>query len=316
MLGLGQLDAAQRLADDLLHNAQQKHRTEHQAVALNMAANIARGRHDDRTAVADLEQSIAISEATGFVRQLAEPQASLAEIYRAEGNLVKAEQFAKLAAASTQASGDPLAVPQRLQTLAQIEISRGHYAEADRVYDRADAFIDSMVGSFSSVLEKIALIRASSEAYSQHFALIANRFNDPAKAYGIVEQVRGRVATDLLMDGSVASSEAKETERTISQLQWGDIDWSNLVVRIRRSSVEGRVYESPKTEESRKPVPLDPDLAQVLSQFRQGSSHGADSDFVFAGDRGGPRCQGILLTDHIKPAAAKGRHRQNRMAHA
>src|SRR5947208_516917 len=113
LLGLGQLDPAQRLADDLLHNAQQKHRTEHQAVALNMAASIARARHDDRTAVADLEQSIAISEATGFVRQLAEPQASLAEIYREQGNLVKAEQFARIAAASTQASRGPLAVPRR-----------------------------------------------------------------------------------------------------------------------------------------------------------------------------------------------------------
>jgi integrase len=88
-------------------------------------------------------------------------------------------------------------------------------------------------------------------------------------------------------------------------LQWGDIDWGNRVVRIRRSSVEGRIYESPKTEESKKPVPLDSSLAQVLAKFRKRAFYQADSDFVFASDRGGSRCQGILLTDHIKPAAVR-----------
>jgi integrase len=126
-----------------------------------------------------------------------------------------------------------------------------------------------------------------STIYSREFQLLLAELEDPYKTMVLVAGCLGLRVSELM------------------GLQWGDIDWSNLVVRIRRSSVEGRVYESPKTEESRKPVPLDPDLAQVLSQFRQGSSYGADSDFVFAGDRGGPRCQGILLTDHIKPAAAR-----------
>ena len=219
LIGLGQLDAAHRLADELLQQAQQRHRTEHQAVALVLAAQIARARHDDQTAVSALEQSIAVSESTGYVRQLADPQSLLADIYREHGDIQKAEQFATLAVASTQASGDPLAVPSRLQTLAEIEVKRGEYAKADSVYDRADAFIDSMIGNFTSVLEKTALIRASSETYAQHFALVAERFRDPAKAYSIVEQVRGRVTTDLLMDGSVTSPEAKRTEQTISQLR-------------------------------------------------------------------------------------------------
>jgi hypothetical protein len=41
-------------------------------------------------------------------------------------------------------------------------------------------------------------VTASSDVYSQHFALIAQRFNDPVKAYSIIEQVRGRVTRDLL----------------------------------------------------------------------------------------------------------------------
>ena len=68
-------------------------------------------------------------------------------------------------------------------------------------------------------MDKTALIKSSSEMYSQHFCLIAQHFNDPAKAFSIIEQVRGRVTTDLLMAGAVTSQTARTDERTISQLQ-------------------------------------------------------------------------------------------------
>ena len=48
---------------------------------------------------------------------------------------------------------------------------------------------------------------------------IADHFDNPSKAYAIVEQVRGRVAADLLAAGSVSTQAAKRTERTISQLR-------------------------------------------------------------------------------------------------
>jgi CHAT domain-containing protein len=76
-----------------------------------------------------------------------------------------------------------------------------------------------MIGNASTVLEKTAVITASSQIYSQHFALIAKQFNDPRKAYNIIEQVRGRAAADLLAAGLATSSGAKTTERTISQLR-------------------------------------------------------------------------------------------------
>ena len=94
--------------------------------------------------------------------------------------------------------------------MAVLDIKQGKYDEADRVFDRASAFVDALIGNYSSVLEKTAVIRASSELYSQHFALVADRFNDPRKAYSIIEQVRGRVTTDLLMAGAVAPDAGEE----------------------------------------------------------------------------------------------------------
>jgi CHAT domain-containing protein len=68
-------------------------------------------------------------------------------------------------------------------------------------------------------LDKTALIKASSELYSQHFCLLAQHFNNPAKAFSVIEQVRGRIMTDRLIAGSVTPEEATTQERAISQLQ-------------------------------------------------------------------------------------------------
>jgi len=150
---------------------------------------------------------------------LADGNALATEIYRRAGDLDKAEHSAELAAAATQASGDLWAVPQRLQAVAELQIARGQYADADRVYDRPEAFVDSMIGKATTVLEKTAVITASSQIYSKHFSLVADHFGDRKKAYSIIEHVRGRVAADLLAAGASSTPAAKNTEHTIAQLR-------------------------------------------------------------------------------------------------
>jgi hypothetical protein len=93
----------------------------------------------------------------------------LSEIFRNEGNLPRAEYYAALAAADSQASGDKWAIPEPLQALAQLQVAQGKYVEADRSYDRASAFIDSGLANASSVLEKTSLIKASGALYPEHF---------------------------------------------------------------------------------------------------------------------------------------------------
>jgi CHAT domain-containing protein len=219
LVGLRQLDAAQGITDEVLTRAREARRTAHEATALILAADIAEARGDREAALAMLEQAISLGETAGLTRLLGGVYARAGEIYRRNGDLEKAERSAELVAEFTQASGDVWAVPQRLQAVAELQIAHGRYAEADRIYDRAEAFVDSMIGRFSTVLEKTAVITASSQIYSQHFALIANQFNDPRKAYNIIEQVRGRAVADLLAAGLATPSGAKTAERTISQLR-------------------------------------------------------------------------------------------------
>jgi CHAT domain-containing protein len=212
-------DAVEKLADEILAQARQRHHPLVEATVLTLEAHLAAQRHDDVAALQTLQQSMALSESGGFIRDLADEQALASDIYRDRGELAKATEFANLAASSTQESGDTWSVPRRLQTVAVLDIKQGKYDEADRVFDRASAFVDALIGNYSSVMEKTALITASSELYLQHFALVADRFNNPSKAYSIIEQVRGRVTTDLLMAGAVAPAQAKRDQRAISELR-------------------------------------------------------------------------------------------------
>jgi len=87
-------------------------------------------------------------------------------------------------------------------------------------------------------------------------------------------------------------------------LQWGDIDFENLTVKIQRGVVEGKVNLT-KTEASESALPLDPGLAETLLVHKRASKFVADSDFVFAGEAGKARWKDCILADYIKPAAAR-----------
>ena len=219
LIGLRWFDAARVLANDVLAHGRETKRTSQEAIALGLLGEIDRLQNKDADAVAMLGQSASIAGSMGLVRQLAEDQNAIAEVYIHDENLPKAEKYAELAATSTQTSGDLSAVPQRLETLARIEVDRGEFKAADDTFDRANAFVDSMIGNVSAVLDKTALITASSAIYQQHFALAADQLHNARKAYDIIEQVRGRVATDLLLAGSVAPAGARRDEQALSRLR-------------------------------------------------------------------------------------------------
>ena len=87
-------------------------------------------------------------------------------------------------------------------------------------------------------------------------------------------------------------------------LEWGDLNWENLTLLVRRSVVHGRVGET-KTEASRLPLPVDPRLADAFQENLGRSVHRGPSDFVFANRAGKPRWQESILQRQINPAALR-----------
>lgn len=219
LVGLKQFAAADSLARDFSVQAQREGRRWAEVIGLELTARLHQVRGDAKSATDCLERAAVLAESLGLIPLLINAQAMLSDVYRETGDLAGAERFAELAASSTQASGIVWAVPARLQALARVQVARGKFREADRVYGRAGAFIDSLIGNVTSVLEKTALIKASSELYAQHFSLVAEHFQNPAQAYAIIEQVRGRVSADLLSSGSFRPEESERVEQAIARLR-------------------------------------------------------------------------------------------------
>src|SRR6516165_1941999 len=68
--------------------------------------------------------------------------------------------------------------------------------------------------------------------------------------------------------------------------------------------VQGEINPT-KTEASQKSVPLGRELVESLLRLKSRTFYHTETDYVFAGDNGKTRWQGILLADHIKPAAVR-----------
>jgi integrase len=90
----------------------------------------------------------------------------------------------------------------------------------------------------------------------------------------------------------------------IMGLQWADFNWEDLTVLIRRGVVNGRAGDT-KTEASRKPLPIDPRLAEPLQKLQKRSLHAGPQDWVFANRAGRSRAQQNILQRQLRPAAVR-----------
>src|SRR6266446_6121317 len=217
--GMGKLNAAEQLADEIIAQARAKQKHVKETQALITAATVAVAKKDEAKAVEELQAAIDLAQKGRFTRLLADAQFYLEDIYRKRDDLPKAESLAAAAAESTQSSGDIYLLPLRLQALAQLQSSQGKYRDASATYDRASDILDAMIGNVTSAHGKIGLITAMSAVYTENFALVADHLNDTAKAFSVLEHARGRVTTDLLMSGKPPDSpEELEIEKQVSRL--------------------------------------------------------------------------------------------------
>jgi integrase len=67
-------------------------------------------------------------------------------------------------------------------------------------------------------------------------------------------------------------------------LQWSDLDFDNGEISVVRSVVHG-VISRCKTESSAKPIPMDPLLAEMLTDWRKVTCYRSADDWVFASQR-------------------------------
>ncbi len=104
---------------------------------------------------------------------------------------------------------------------------------------------------------------------------------------------------------TAASSALRRSE--LRGLKWADLDLENLWFHLRRGLVR-KDETNMKTRASRKGIPMLPELAVVLREWRRETHYAQESDWVFAspftsGRR--PYWAESALRNHIEPAVIK-----------
>jgi integrase len=87
-------------------------------------------------------------------------------------------------------------------------------------------------------------------------------------------------------------------------LKWADVDFERAVLHIRRSYVDG-VVGRPKTESSRRPLPLPPQAIEALTNWKTNSSYVKPENWVFVSDISlgkQPLWPGTLWRRNVAPA--------------
>ena len=87
-------------------------------------------------------------------------------------------------------------------------------------------------------------------------------------------------------------------------LKWADVDFDRAILHVRRSFVDG-VVGPPKTDSSRRPLPIPPPALEAIKAWREKSSYAESDDWMFASDISfgkQPLWPGTLWQRNVTPA--------------
>jgi integrase len=103
---------------------------------------------------------------------------------------------------------------------------------------------------------------------------------EPAETAAILRELEGvePVRTAFLIAAVMGMRRGE-----IFGLKWADVDFDRAVLHIRRSYVDG-VEGLPKTESSRRPLPIPPQVLDALRTWKGKASYTAPGDWLFASE--------------------------------
>lgn len=142
----------------------------------------------------------------------------------------------------------------------------------------------------------IALVRCSSKRVDAPDILT------PVEIRGILSEL-AQPARTVTMLAAITGMRRGE----LFGLKWEDLDFERRTIRIVRSLVD-QIEGKPKTETSRKPLPMSDDLAAALKSWREQTEYAKPGDWVFASPQSFgqlPYWPDMLLRRHILPAAKR-----------
>ena len=221
LVALNRSAEAEGLLMEALDKAQAESKSGHETQVLILLGELALKSGSPQRAVDYLEDAGQRGSKLHFYRMVAQAMLDLATVYRDRGDLAGAEDRLTRGVEASSRVGDRYYLPRDLKALAEVKAERGQFADAHRLYLRAEDIIDGMLAHSPGPYTESSLVGAMSSVYLGDFTLAA-RQRDTATAFAILERVRGRTAADMLRNHSIPVHESpneRAFEEQVSMLQ-------------------------------------------------------------------------------------------------
>jgi len=200
------VEQAQHLIQDSLAAAMKSDTLGAQAELLNEAGSIAQHKPDLAAAAHYFNDAAAVADRADLPRMRAAALHSLCEVYKTQGKLTEANTAIDSAIAQLVKAQEPIDFPLYIAEKAEVEVGLRHFAEASDLYTRATALAESLLINAPSSHVKSAMIDTMAGIYLGHFRLALLTMHDPAKAFEIVENARGRSLADSMRSHNSSKS--------------------------------------------------------------------------------------------------------------
>ena len=222
LAALGRTDEAKSVLESALNKARSQEKHGHEAQLLILLGKLEAQTGNRQQALTYLEDAGQFTTRVQYYRIEADAMFELATLYRDGGDLVTADARATQGLAASQQVGDRYYVPRNLTMLADLKARRGHFAEANALYEQAEDVIEGMLLSVDEPYWNSSTAAAMSQTYLGHFKLITKNGDAPG-AFAVLERVRGRTLAWALKDRkaqpAAESDQTAALEGDISGLQ-------------------------------------------------------------------------------------------------
>ena len=229
LVSLGRTEEAKVVLQNALTKARSQEKRGHEAQLLILLGKLSAQKGDRKQAVKYLEDAGQFATQDQFYRMEADAMFELAQIYRDAGDLATADARATQGLAASQRVGDRYYVPRNLTMLADLKARRGHFAEANALYEQAEDVIEGMLISVDEPYWNSSVAAAMSETYLRHFELVTKNGDAPG-AFAVLERVRGRTLAWALKDRKAQPA----TESDLTAALEGDV--ASLQARLMQTN--------------------------------------------------------------------------------
>ena len=197
LIGRGSLDSAAPLITQQLAQARRDHRMVKWTQARLFLADVSIDTGNRKEAIRVLNETIEIASKNG-TRLLADVYSKLTNLYRQQGDLRNAERASAKAVLMAARGKDMYLAPDLLCTQATLQIDLHRENNALDLLQRANDIVEGMLAHTKSMGLRQNLLTTMGKVYAAQFELFARR-NDVDQAYKVIEKVRGRIVTELIV---------------------------------------------------------------------------------------------------------------------